>query len=173
MLALGGGRPYGLLMRVGRAVRAVVPGGLALAALLLVGCSGGEESAASAPAATLQVGECLRLVDGTGEESGSLDEVPCDQPHAGEVILASERFFAEDEELPPLDRLQSLADAACEDAVRTYSGMSSTEAGVRMSYLSPSKDTWSQGDRSLTCLAVSFDASTGEIVEVTGTLAAS
>jgi hypothetical protein len=160
-------------MRVGRTVRAVALGWVAMALMPLAGCSGGGQPAASAPVVTLQVGDCLRLVDGAGEESGSLDEVDCEGAHAGEVILASERFFAEDAERPPEERLQALADTACEDAMQRYSGMSSTQAGVRLSYLSPSEATWGQGDRSLTCLAVSYDASSGEIVDVTGTLATS
>lgn len=165
--------PYGLFMRSGGRVRAVALGGLAMAMLPLVGCSEGGQSEASAPAAALQVGDCLRLVDGAGEASGSLDEVACAEAHAGEVVLASEQFFAEDAELPPEERLQRLADTACEDAMQRYSGMSSSQAGVRMSHLSPSEATWQEGDRSLTCLAVSYDAGSGEIVDVTGTLAMS
>lgn len=142
---------------------------LALAPLLLMaGCSGGDGPGS---ADSFVVGDCLELVDGAGEEAGSLTGVPCDQPHAGEVVLATPGFFAEDEELPAEDRLQAIADVACEDAMVGYSGQPATEAGVRMSYLYPTEASWGDGDRGLTCIAVNVDPETGGIGQTESALA--
>lgn len=139
---------------------------------MLTGCGDDGEAENASPTASLQVGDCLQLVDGSGDATGSVDPVACDEEHSGEVVLAASEFFAEDPELPPDDRLQSLAGTACEDAMTEYAGTSAEQAGVRLSFLYPSLDTWSQGDRALTCVAVSYNELTGEIVSVTGTLAA-
>jgi hypothetical protein len=146
------------------------------AVLLLIpigGCSGGDSEAdPDASAASLATGECLNVVDGSDGDAASLSKVPCDQPHAGEVVLSAANFFAEDSELPSGDRLQSIADTACEDAMVSYSGQSSTQAGARMSYAYPSAETWEDGDRALTCIAVTLDPETGEITAAEGSLAA-
>lgn len=150
--------------RVG-AVAALVP------LALVSGCSG-EDAPADSTASSFATGDCLELVDGADGEAGSLAQVPCEEPHAGEVVLAAAGFFAEDPQLPADDRLQSIADTACEDAMLTYSGQSSAEAGARMSYLYPTQETWDDGDRSLTCIAVAVDPATGDIGEMTGSFAA-
>lgn len=138
---------------------------------LLVGCSG-EDAPGDAAVPSFATGDCLELVDGTDGEAGSLAQVPCEEPHAGEVVLAAAGFFAEDPQLPAEERLQTIADTACEDAMITYSGQPSAEAGVRMSYLTPTQETWDDGDRSLTCVAVVLDPATGDIGGTTGSLAA-
>jgi hypothetical protein len=149
-----------------------VGAGAALLPLALVtGCSG-DDSPSDSAAPSFATGDCLELVDGTDGEAGSLAQVPCEEPHAGEVVLAAAGFFAEDPQLPTEDRLQSIADTACEDAMITYSGQPSTEAGVRMSFLYPTQETWDDGDRSLTCIAVVVDPATGDIGETTGSFAA-
>ncbi len=156
--------------------RGVLGGPLVLALVLgaATGCSSGEGGEAS-PAAALKVGDCVQLaIAGQGgADAGSLATVDCAAPHQGEVVLASDGFFAEDAQLPPEQRLQSLADTACTDAMVTYSGTGPQEASVRMSYLYPTSATWESGDRRLTCIAVAYDAEADGIAETTGSLASS
>ncbi len=142
------------------------------AAISLVACSNSDGPADAAAGSSLLVGDCLNVVDGVAGEAGSVSTVPCEEPHSGEVVLAADAFFAEDGQLPAEDRLQVIADAACEDAMVSYAGESPTAAGVQMSYLHPSAQRWDEGDRSLTCIAVVVDATTGEIGRATGSLAA-
>ena len=146
--------------------------GAVAAVLAMAACSGEGAATDAAPGSSLAVGDCLNLVDGAAGGAGSVSAVPCEDPHAGEVVLAAGAFFAEDEQLPTEDRLQVIADTACEDAVVSYSGRSSTAAGVRMSYLHPSAERWDGGDRSLICIAVAVDSASGAIGETTGSLAA-
>jgi hypothetical protein len=148
-----------------------VGAGAALLPLALVTACSGEDAPAESTASSFAAGDCLELIDGSDGEAGSLAQVPCEQPHAGEVVLVAADFFAEDPRLPADDRLQSIGDTACEDAMVSYSGQSASEAGARMSYLHPSEEAWDAGDRSLTCIAVALDPATGDIGEMTGSFA--
>jgi hypothetical protein len=146
--------------------------GAVAAVLSMAACSGQDGPADAAAGSALSVGDCLNVIDGVDGEAGSVATVPCEEPHAGEVVLAAAAFFAEDGQPPAEDRLQVIADTACEEAMVSYAGQSSAAAGVQMSYLHPSQESWEAGDRSLTCIAVAVDATTGGIGRTTGSLAA-
>ncbi len=118
----------------------------------------------------LQVGDCVRFVQTGGPDGSSLDEVDCEYSHHAEVVLASDQFFAGDDQLPAENRIIKLADTACAEAMVSYSGVSAQEAGARMSYLYPTQETWAAGDRKLTCIAVAYDEAFDSIIEVLGSM---
>lgn len=146
-----------------------------LAMAVVLGACSNQPDGSTAPSPTadpagLVLGQCVRLAGDT-PQAPSLDTVDCQAPHHGEVVLVDEQFFGADE-LPTADQVAAAGDAACAEALRVYAGPSGQEAGLRMSYTYPTQDTWEQGDRHLTCIAIAYDMFKQTPVDIDGSIRA-
>ncbi|MEW1926725.1 DUF4190 domain-containing protein [Streptomyces sp. NPDC088360] len=98
-------------------------------------------------------GECFN-VPGSDLEGAKyafeIDEAPCSDRHDGEVIA---QFRVNHETFPGEDALTSLAARKCVDLDASYVLDSWVDIGdAELTYFMPDRETWSQGDRHITCL---------------------
>lgn len=164
-------RPFPTAPRIGAA--ALLAATVAATAGCSSGGAGAEAAAPTGPAAApvaLDLGDCVRTV--LRPEGRTLDEADCESSHHGEVVLASDEFFASDDELPSEARLVRIADTACVDAMKSYGGKPIEQTPYRMSYLYPTQQTWDEGDRKLTCVAIAYDTQFDTLLDVTGSIKA-
>ncbi|MFC4138504.1 MULTISPECIES: septum formation family protein [unclassified Microbacterium] len=93
---------------------------------------------------TLQVGDCFT--------QASLDknkpDVPCDSPHDGEIYAVLQHKKGK---TPSVADFQAEADTACLTSFKTFVGVAYKSSTLRFSYIYPSPETWSAGDRSTLC----------------------
>ncbi|TGA95675.1 DUF4190 domain-containing protein [Streptomyces sp. MZ04] len=98
-------------------------------------------------------GECFNVPDSDlqgARYTFEIDEVPCSSRHDGEV-LASVRV--NHETFPGDAALTSLAERKCVDLDASYVLDSWVDLGdAELTYYMPDRETWSQGDRHITCL---------------------
>lgn len=98
----------------------------------------------------LAIGDCVAdmgQLDGTGD----IDVVGCDGPHAGEVFaqadIAGKNLF------PGNEPLGQEAGAICGgDAFTGYVGIGFPESSLDVVTMMPSKESWVQEDRTVTCV---------------------
>jgi hypothetical protein len=106
------------------------------------------------------VGDCFNE-DGGGEDVSDVPAVPCVEPHDNEVF----HLFDLTGDVFPVD-IDEQADAGCMAQFAAFVGIeydASTE--IDFFTISPSADTWSEGDREVICSVFDIDKQT------TGTLA--
>ena len=142
--------------------------GLAGAAVLaLAGCaspSAGTNSPGSqvTPAADgvevnfleLGVGDCFNIPSGLADGI-ALKFSSCEVPHVFEAY--SEQSLPEGP-FPGNDRVDQLANAACEPAFVAFVGESWQRSNYDFQYIVPSQATWSDsGDRAILCLVTRLD----------------
>ncbi len=119
------------------------------------------ESAAAADVFSIKVGDCIGSF-GDGEEVEEIPVVPCDEPHDQEVYARYE--VPEADEYPGLETVQSMGDEQCAAEFATFVGLDYDESELYLSYLTPTEDSWAQGDREILCVIYEDGAQT------TGTL---
>lgn len=124
----------------------------------------GEESSAQ-PDETfaLPVGSCLDDV-ASGFITGD-NVLDCAEPHTYEVFSS---FLLDDGAFPGDDALQTQALDRCGAVFGDFVGIPYADSALDYSYVSPTEDTWAQGDREILCLI--FDPAAAQ---TTGSLAAS
>lgn len=131
---------------------------MALAAVLtLAACSDDEprrdaegnvtEAADAAGIFDVQVGDCIGAFD---EESVTeLPVTPCDQPHDQEVYAS---FEVEDAaEFPGHDAIREQANERCLAEFESFVGIGYDESELYVEFLTPSEDSWGEGDREVLC----------------------
>ena len=168
--------------------RITMPMLLALVALVVAACQGGDTSpspseataslgpasaeasgVASAEASAgageetsvfdLEVGDCF-TADSTQLETVLV--VDCDESHVYEVYSVSDVGGAEDP-FPGEAELQQSATAECEAAFEPYVGTGYQDSVWYVTTIPPNEQTWEEGDREVVCLL-----HTQEATEVTG-----
>ncbi|MBT2452223.1 DUF4190 domain-containing protein [Streptomyces sp. ISL-43] len=121
--------------------------------------TGGQVTApGSSELENIRTGDCFNTEDDlaqyndkdAAEAAPSVRIVPCDQPHKGEVYAV---FDLEDGVYPGTERLVSSADESCgSTALTDYAGPATKlPAELNSYYYFPSSDTWTLGDRQVTC----------------------
>jgi hypothetical protein len=123
--------------------------GVLVAAALLTGCAGEQR------AASLAVGDCFDDTEAmfTEEEIFRVPSVPCTQPHDNEVFHVAQypgSAYARDD-------IEEFADRVCYSAFGPYVGRSYETSIVDYSWFMPTPDSWSLGDREITCIAFHMD----------------
>ena len=124
--------------------RPLVP--LLLVAMALAGCARGNVH-------ELAAGTCFddvsALADEGGGEVGQVPVVDCDEPHDNEVFGT---FALEGDEYPGLDAVGRQAEEGCRDRFEDYVGADPEEAGLVVSHLVPTEQSWSAADdREVVC----------------------
>ena len=111
----------------------------------------------------LEEGQCVDIdLDDDGDDPiFTLPTVACDEPHNGEVYLVADVDDAD--EYPGQRSIQSEVELACSGSAFTdYVGSDLRETDYGIYTLSPTADSWEQGDRSFVCIATSPDG--GDVV---------
>lgn len=97
----------------------------------------------------LAVGDCFDVPD-AGTEVDTVRGIPCDQAHTYEV------FWTEDypgDVQPGEDEYMNWLQDGCLTAFESYVGVAYADSVYYMGSLSPTTDSWSNGDRAFTCYA--------------------
>jgi hypothetical protein len=99
-------------------------------------------------ATDLKVGDCLSEVP-TGSEVVTLPTIDCAQPHAGEVFAVLDM---PDGDYPGAATINDWQNK-CPAELAKFSPGSVVDDAVGVYVLAPTADTWSKGDRAITCVA--------------------
>ena len=115
-------------------------------------------------ATDLQVGDCYNEPDAasatTNDDSkrqvGSVEVVDCEVPHQHEVYNNYKITLST---FPDSSTMQSEIQTACYSSFEDYVGKSYDESQYEASTLTPTENSWAQGDRTITCTLVTKDNS--------------
>jgi len=124
--------------------------------------SGAIEGAGNLTVYDLRVGVCFN-----GDMSGSVSDVdarPCSGPHEYEVY-GSVTHPDNDGEFPGQEAIGDLADTECLAKFERFVGVAYEDSALYASWLSPSQESWSDGDRETLCIIHEEDEG-----EVTGSM---
>ena len=99
-------------------------------------------------ATDVKVGDCLKEIPGNTRVL-TVDTIGCDQPHAGEVFAV---LLMPEGEFPGQSAIEAYQNK-CEPELATYAPSAITDNSVQLYVLYPTAETWSQGDRAVTCVA--------------------
>ena len=146
-----------------RPTRLAAAAALSCSALLaLTGCSllgGGDEperdeegditEATDADAFAIRVGDCLESMDWGQEGFSTVPVIPCAEPHESEIYAAVD---LEDGGYPGDDAVATQADEYCYGEFQGFVGIAWEDSAFDYGYLSPSQESWDQGDREVLCM---------------------
>ncbi len=113
----------------------------------------------------LEVGDCFSA------ESDSVESVlvvDCEQSHTYEAFFVFDHEAGPDEEYPGDDAMLTYADDACRPPFEEFVGMDYESSIWYITSVTPSAETWAEGDREIICTLDQQD-SDGDAIEVTGT----
>ena len=96
----------------------------------------------------LRVGDCFDLKDPDAVEVAEVDAKPCTTAHEWELYHVTDMS---DSEFPSDDVVAAFADGACVGAFAAYVGMDYQQSVLDYSWLVPTAETWSDGDRTVQC----------------------
>ena len=119
--------------------------------LLLAACNfqfGGGGNQVSA--LDLERGMCFN--GGEGDNVGSVSGVNCDEPHENEVFAVLDYPAGSGEEYPGDEELSGYAETECTAEFEAYVGLDYESSRYHLRTLTPSEDTWANGDREVVCI---------------------
>lgn len=99
-------------------------------------------------ATQVKLGDCLSEIP-DGSQVRTLKTIDCAEPHAGEVFAVLQM---PDGDFPGQDAMVEYANR-CAPELASYSPAAVTDDTVRLFVLFPTDETWSDGDRAVTCIA--------------------
>ncbi|KUI32379.1 septum formation family protein [Mycobacterium sp. IS-1496] len=99
-------------------------------------------------ATQVKLGDCLSEIP-DGSQVRTLETVDCAEPHVGEVFAVLQM---PDGDFPGQDAMVEYANR-CAPELASYSPAAVTDDTVRLFVLFPTDETWSDGDRAVTCVA--------------------
>jgi hypothetical protein len=108
-----------------------------------------------------EVGDCVEDVSDLVGSVSELPAVDCTETHDGEII-ALFQHEGDDDDFPGEDTLQQEAAEDCQgEEFEDYTGTEYSESAIIVGFITPSEDSWGEGDRETICVA-----SVGEPVDV-------
>ena len=111
----------------------------------------------------LQVGDCFSFNNNDSEtQVGDVEVVDCSAPHLYEVYS---NYQIPQSTFPDNSTMKSEQYTACHDTFETYVGTPHDQSQYGASALTPSEDSWDQGDHAITCILMAKDGS-----QITGSL---
>jgi hypothetical protein len=110
----------------------------------------------------LRLGDCLNLPPDDQATVSSVRVLPCSSPHDGEVYLVD--ALPEAGEFPGDAATGNEADDRCQAGYATFVGVAFADSSLDYDDFLPSRASWAQGDRAVTCVISDPDGQT------TGTL---
>lgn len=97
----------------------------------------------------MDVGDCLDIADVSGEEVSGITARPCNREHEYEVIFTGS---ADGVGYPTDDALTEYFTNMCIPAFEEYVGEEWGASPLDIFWLTPSREGWRQGDRSIQCM---------------------
>jgi len=108
--------------------------------------SGQISKGGSVTASDLKTGDCVNGIE-VGEV-GSINAVPCAQPHEGEVFAV---FSISGSSFPGESAVTDKAETGCQSRLAGYSQSAKDDESLEILFLQPSEASWRLGDREITC----------------------
>ncbi|AZM64734.1 MULTISPECIES: septum formation family protein [unclassified Streptomyces] len=148
---------------------------VALLAVGAVGCSemsesakeGAKKAARQRLVHSLDLGDCFNANSRTEKETYSVEVVPCDEAHQGQVVGEFEIDDKEEGKYPGPDGLSALVDDRCAAEAQKYAPDTwALPKGVTLFHYTPTEEGWATGDRAVTC---SYTAENGTMSGPVGT----
>lgn len=133
----------------------------ALLAIGAVGCSdvsdavdgardGAKKAARQRSVFSLDLGDCYNPNGRAEGEAYLVEVVPCAEAHEGQVV--GEFTIDEGEKYPGQDRVSAIADTRCPVEAQKYAPDTwALPRGVGLSSYTPTKESWTTGDRAVSC----------------------
>lgn len=109
-------------------------------------------------ATAVKLGDCLSEIP-DGDRVRTVKTVGCDEPHRGEVFAV---LTMPDGDFPGQDAVTEYANR-CAPELASYSPDAMTDDTVQLYVLFPTEETWSDGDRAVTCVATLDPPRTGSL----------
>lgn len=134
---------------------AIIGGALIIGAVILLQGVIGE---GNVTATDVKVGDCLAEIP-DGDKVLRVQTVSCDQPYVGEVFTV---LKMPEGDFPGEQAVEDHHEK-CGPALSTYSPAAMADDSVQLYVLYPTADTWSNGDRAVTCIATLDPPRTGSI----------
>ena len=117
-------------------------------AVVLAACSVGTS------VTEIEVGDCFD--DPEGELVSTLELVDCAEPHDNEMFA---EVSIDGAVFPGNQALREFGAEACLPEFEAYVGETYAESPLDYTFLSPSEDSWAEGDRIFVCFLYSADLS--------------
>ena len=102
----------------------------------------------------MRVGQCIVLPE--GETATTVETTGCTREHDAEVFYVTS---ADDGDFPGEAALNNAAEKACISNFKDYVGSHYVTSTLDATWMLPTRDSWAQNDRSITCLARPLDHS--------------
>jgi hypothetical protein len=102
----------------------------------------------SASVFDLSVGDCFDDPV-SGSEVSSVDAVDCAEPHDNEVYAL---YDYDGDEYPGEEAMSAAADEGCEARFEDYVGIGYFESELYYTHLTPTQESWDEGDREVVCV---------------------
>lgn len=106
------------------------------------------ESADAADVFDVRVGDCVGAFE-DGDEVTEIPVLPCDQSHDQEVYARFE--LADAEAFPGKEELNKQANEKCLQEFQAFVGVPYNDSELYVEFLTPSEDSWDDGDREVLC----------------------
>lgn len=110
--------------------------------------SGEITESAEASVFSLEVKDCLVMPSAGETMVESLNALPCDQPHDGQIY--AEQTLTE---LPEQTELDAMAQEFCLTEFEPFVGTAYESSVLEVTFLYPTEQSWQQGDDALQCVA--------------------
>jgi putative regulator of septum formation len=132
-----------------------VPGGLWTMKIALVAAVALVVSAACASGNVfeLKVGQCFDDPENMDVVS-DVELIDCDKPHDNEVYAL---FDMPEGDFPGVSAVETAALDGCYDAFEPYVGIDYASSALDFNWLSPTSDSWENGDQEIICIAYDLD----------------
>ena len=104
----------------------------------------------------VKAGDCLKELPASGLVL-TLDTVACSEPHTGEIFSV---MTMPDGDFPGQFAIEEYQNK-CAPELAEYSPEAASDQEIGVLALYPSRDSWGQGDRTVTCIATSDSPRTG------------
>lgn len=105
---------------------------------------------------SLRLGDCLNDPNiseaDEAEAVSSVSAIPCDQPHDFEVYAESDQLFYRQSVRPDEEEILERANRFCGVEFENFVGVNLQSSIFTYYYFYPTKKSWNQGDRTISCL---------------------
>lgn len=100
-----------------------------------------------------EVGECIVNVSDLSGNISKLPETECTKDHEAEIFFLFQHE-GDDDDFPGQNALQEEAAEEClGDGFEDYMGVPSDETAIQVAMVTPSEESWKEGDRETICIA--------------------
>jgi|RhiMethySRZTD1v2_1073278.scaffolds.fasta_scaffold07013_10 Septum formation len=108
----------------------------------------------------LSEGDCWNNVPDAGEETETVDAVPCTEAHESEVFAVFDVDLGE--EWPGLDAVTAEAETQCVQRFEGFVGLTYDQSALNLFYFNPIEESWNElNDREVVCVVLDPTAPDG------------